>query len=506
MYKISQPQIQYTDYIMWQKEKLSKEILFNQMSYWKKKLGGTLPVLNLKTDKKRPELVTYKGGIIQFTLDTETTEKLRQLGKRYRSTLYMVLLAIYKTVLYRYTGQEDIIIGSPIAGRGHPQIENIIGCFVNTLVMRTQLNGDMEFGKFLEEVRTTSLEAFSNSNIPFDSLVSELNPKRDITRSPVFQAMMTMQDKPCNLMDLPALSVSDAGVINDLAPYDLSVIIWVEKNETTFYVEYYADIFEEETISKLMEHYTNILYSVLDNPQQKLKDIPMLSKDEEEYLISRWNIGTNALKMDKALKDAVCNQAIEYGVDVEKVKIFVLDNNYKPVPPRSMGKLYFAIKGDRNETCVDNLYDDGINNILYCTGKDVYHMNDNIVYMDEAIKIEEPEKDEKVYLQPRNEIEKTLVKIWSDVLKRDQISTMDSFFDIGGNSMLLVEVASKISQHLSKELQVMDLFKYPTISSLAGFLNKEKEDKPQLNNGNQRAQKQMEAMNRMNLLRKNKKN
>ena len=499
LYKLARPEIQYTDYILWQKEKLNQDVLAKQLSYWKEKLSGNLPVLNLKEDKKRPELVTYKGGIIQFTLDATTTERLRQLGKKYRSTLYMVLLAIYKTVLYRYTGQEDIIIGSPIVGRGYPQIENVIGCFVNTLVMRTKFKGNMKFSEFLQEVRTTCLEAFENSNVPFDRLVSELNPKRDISRSPVFQAMMTMQDKPLNLMDLPGLEVSDAGVINDLAPYDLSVIIWVENNKTTFYVEYYKDAFDEETISRLMRHYRNILYSVLENPSQTLDEIPILSKEEEDAIIEGWNSGENALVLDQTVKDAVRDQVEKWGIDIKCAKVFILDNNHKPVPAGSVGKLYLAGKGNRTEDCIHNPYDEKDNILLYFTNKNVYYSKDRIVYLDNYLEEDSVVKEE-VAIKPYSEIEKTLIKIWSEVLKVEDISKTKSFFDMGGNSIMLVEVVNKINQYLSKQLQVMDLFKYPTISSLAGFLLESKDDNPKPEN-NERVKKQLESMNRIRRIR-----
>ncbi|HEY0169964.1 MAG TPA: condensation domain-containing protein, partial [Pyrinomonadaceae bacterium] len=188
--------VQYADFAEWQREWLRGGVLEGQLAYWKAKLGGELPVMELPTDRPRPPVPSFRGGFESFKLSKEVTEGLKGLSHRAGGTLFMTLLAAYKLLLYRHTGQEDILIGSPVANRNRVETEDLIGFFVNTLMLRTSLAGDPTFTGLLGRVRKTAVEAYAHQDLPFEKIVEELHPQRDLSRNPLFQVLLALQNAP----------------------------------------------------------------------------------------------------------------------------------------------------------------------------------------------------------------------------------------------------------------------------------------------------------------------
>ena len=281
--------IQYADFAVWQREWLQGEVLDTQLSYWKQQLEGAPPVLELPTDYPRPAIETFRGGKISTEIPKSLTEALKAMSRREGATLFMTLMAGFQTLLYRYTGQEDVVVGSPIANRNRTEIEGLIGFFVNELVLRADLSGNPSFRELLSRVREAALGAYAHQDLPFEKLVKELQPQRDISRNPLFQVALVNQNAPSERLDLPGLKVTPVEVDTDTAKFDLSLHLWEEADGLKGRWEYGADLFDAATIVRMAGHYNNLLEAVVRDPDQRLSELPILSAQESHQMLVEWN-------------------------------------------------------------------------------------------------------------------------------------------------------------------------------------------------------------------------
>jgi amino acid adenylation domain-containing protein len=281
--------IQYADYAVWQREWLTGEVLETQLSYWREQLAGAAPLLNLPTDHPRPLVQTYRGASELFAVPESLVEALRKLSKREGVTLFMTLLAAFKTLLYRYTNQQDILVGTGIGSRGDMETENLIGIFVNMLVLRTDLSRDPRFNELLQRVREVTLGAYAHQDIPFERLVEELHPERGMSHTPFFQVMLLLQNAPAVELGLPGLSLSLSGVETNISKYDLVIELKEEQAGISGRVEYSTDLFEAETIQRLLGHFKTLLESIAADPEQRLSALPLLTETERLQVLSEWN-------------------------------------------------------------------------------------------------------------------------------------------------------------------------------------------------------------------------
>ncbi|HXQ72673.1 MAG TPA: MupA/Atu3671 family FMN-dependent luciferase-like monooxygenase, partial [Pyrinomonadaceae bacterium] len=278
--------IQYGDYARWQREWLQGEVLEQQLGYWREQLAE-LPVLQIPADHTRPAVQTYKGSHHRFSIPLEDTQKLKDLSQQEGATLFMVLLAAFQLLLSRYSGQEDIVVGTAIAGRNRAETEKLIGCFVNTLVMRTDLSGGPTFRELVRRVREVCLGAYAHQDVPFEKLVEELQPERDLSRSPLFQTMFILQNTTVKEQQSSgALDMSSMGSETNTAQYDL-VLTMIDDGQGT--LEYNTDLFEAETVSRMCRHFQRLLAELAADPQQKIARVPMLSEAEREQILVAWN-------------------------------------------------------------------------------------------------------------------------------------------------------------------------------------------------------------------------
>ncbi|HEY9767122.1 MAG TPA: amino acid adenylation domain-containing protein [Coleofasciculaceae cyanobacterium] len=279
--------IQYKDFVYWQRQQL-EENFHQHLDYWREKLKDAPPLLQLPTDKPRLSVQSYQGRCQSWEISSSLTKQLQSLAQSEGVTLFMLLLAAFKTLLYRYTGQEDIIVGSPIANRNHEQLKGLIGFFVNTLVLRSNLAGNPNFSELLSQIRQVALEAYVHQDLPFDKLVEALQPVRDLSYTPVFQVMFALQDAP-QLATIPSLILSEYKVDSQIAQFDLSVSI--EKKDKTLIAtfEYNTDLFDDATITRMVSHYQNLLEGIVFNPQLRLSELPLLSDKEKQQLLVDWN-------------------------------------------------------------------------------------------------------------------------------------------------------------------------------------------------------------------------
>lgn len=281
--------IQYADFAVWQRQWLQGEVLDTQLTYWKKQLSGNLPVLQLPTDHPRPRVQTFRGARRSFSLSTDLTEALKALSQKEEATLFMTLLAAFKTLLYRYTSQADILVGSPIANRNRTEVEGLIGFFVNTLVLRTDLSGNPTFRELLRRVRQVTWDAYDHQDLPFEKLVDELQPERDLSYSPLFQVKFMLENAPKVDLILSGLTLSSLHLENATAKLDLSLDMYQTASGLMGVFEYNTDLFEEATINQLVEHFRNVLSGIVNNPEQPLSELPLLTAAEQRQLLVEWN-------------------------------------------------------------------------------------------------------------------------------------------------------------------------------------------------------------------------
>ncbi|MCY9381592.1 amino acid adenylation domain-containing protein [Bacillus inaquosorum] len=283
--------IQYKDYAVWQEGFKKGDVYQTQEAYWLKQLEGELPVLDLPADYTRPPVRSFAGDKVSFTLDQEAASGLHKLARENGSTLYMVLLAAYTAFLSRLSGQEDIIVGSPIAGRPHKDFEPILGMFVNTLALRTRPEGGKPFVEYLQEVRDTALEAYEHQDYPFEELVDKLGVTRDMSRNPLFDAMLVVQNNDHQPLHLHDLQMKPSQVSHLVSKFDLTLQASEGDGNIHFHFEYSTALFEKTTIERWASHLTNVLNIIVKNPEVTLNHIDILTQEERNQLLNEFNTG-----------------------------------------------------------------------------------------------------------------------------------------------------------------------------------------------------------------------
>ena len=279
--------IQYADFSVWQREWLQGKKLEEQLTFWKEQLKD-IATLELSTDHPRPSVQTFHGATHTVQLPQDLKEALQGLSRKEGVTLFMTLLTAFQGLLHRYTGQDDIVVGTPIANRNREEIEGLIGFFVNTLVMRTDTSGNPVFRELLKQVRKSALDAYAHQDLPFEKLIMELKPERDLSRNPIFQVMFTLQNVPSTL-ELPALKVNRIWIEDSRTKFDLEVDLseTMEGLKCTF--AYNTDLFDRSTIERMGGHYQMILEGIAANPDQRLSELPLLTEAERYKLLVEWN-------------------------------------------------------------------------------------------------------------------------------------------------------------------------------------------------------------------------
>jgi amino acid adenylation domain-containing protein len=294
--------IQYADYAVWQRQRLQGEILKSQLGYWKEQLSA-IPVLRLPTDRPRPAIQSYEGAKETLVFSETLSDQLKALSRSTGVTLFMTLLAAFQTLLYRYTGQEDIAVGSPIAGRTRSETEGLIGFFVNTLVLRTDLSGDPSFRELLARVRAIAIGAYERQDVPFEKLVEELNPERNLGQTPLFQVMFALQSVPVETLEIPSLTVSSVEIDRHTTKFDLFLAVSEEPRGLEVRAEYSTDLFDAATIERMLSHFRTLLDGIVANPEQRISELPILTEAEKHQLLVEWNNTAIAHPKDKCIHE-----------------------------------------------------------------------------------------------------------------------------------------------------------------------------------------------------------
>jgi amino acid adenylation domain-containing protein/non-ribosomal peptide synthase protein (TIGR01720 family) len=302
--------MQYADYALWQREWLSGERLQSELSWWEQQLSDVSPA-ELPTDFPRPKVQTYCGARRSVLISPHLLESVTELAHKENSTVFMLLLAVFKVLMFRYTNQADLTIGTPVAGRNQEELEPLIGFFVNTLVLRTTITGQPAFREFLHQVRETSLGAYAHQNLPFEKLVEELPSQADRGRTPFFQAMFALEDTLLREVILPGLEVSPLELETQSAQFDLTVAIRESLEGLHVSFRYNTDLFEAATIERMMRHFQQLLSGIVTYSVQPISEIPLLSDEERRQILLDWNQTKHTYSAHQTLLDLLEQQAKE---------------------------------------------------------------------------------------------------------------------------------------------------------------------------------------------------
>ncbi|MDB9349996.1 amino acid adenylation domain-containing protein [Nodularia spumigena] len=302
--------IQYSDYAAWQRQWLQGEILEKQINYWKNQLGDISPLLELPTDYPRPAQQSYRGDRYIYSLSPQLTAAVNAFSQQQGVSLYMTLLATLSILLSRYSRQNDLCIGSPIANRNHSQTEGLIGFFVNTLVMRQQIKPDQSFIEFLQQTRQTCLDAYAHQDVAFDVLVEKLHPERSMSYNPLFQVMLALENNQSPDLDVSGLDMELLGVKSAIAKFDLTLLVTESDNQLNCTWEYATDLFARVTIQRMAEHFAVLLKGIIDHPHQSIKTLSLMTATEL-LQIQRWNQTQTDYPKDKTFVDLFAEQVVK---------------------------------------------------------------------------------------------------------------------------------------------------------------------------------------------------
>jgi amino acid adenylation domain-containing protein len=303
--------LQYSDFSEWQRDTLRGEALERQLAYWRRQLAG-LPALELPADRPRPAHPSYRGDKERFTIPAVLVTSLRELARARGATLYMTLLAAFQVLLLRYAGQEDVAVGAPIAGRKRTEIEGLIGFFVNTLVMRGDLSGNPTFSKLLTRTRERAIDAYSHQDLPFEKLVEELRPERDLSRNPLFQVMFSLENAPESEPKLPGLAITRLPLPRDTAKFDLTLSLTGSDGALEGAFEFSTDLFDASTIARMAGHFRQLLEGIAADPERGIAELPMLTAAELHQLQVQWNDTASDYPKDRCIPDLFHEQAARH--------------------------------------------------------------------------------------------------------------------------------------------------------------------------------------------------
>lgn len=295
--------IEYKDFAVWQQSEEQKLKIDTQKSFWLKTFEEEVPVLELPTDYPRPQDRKYLGDTYQFDLDGKSTNRLKQLADKYDITLFMLMLAIYKVLLRKLCGQEDVVVGVPVSGRQHADLDNIIGMFVNTLPIRNVASGDLAFSDFLASLKDNAIEAFENQAYPYEALIDDLKLERGTTHNPLFDAMFVFENFETSVFDISDLTIQPYRLPRQISKFDLSLEVAEDNGSMMLNFEYSTELFKRDTIIRFASYLVNIVDVIISDDYIKIADIDMISMTEQNLLIHEFNHRKLAYPSDKNVRD-----------------------------------------------------------------------------------------------------------------------------------------------------------------------------------------------------------
>jgi hypothetical protein len=459
--------IQYADFSVWQQDWLQGEALEKQLGYWKEQLGGKLPVLKLPTARPRPAVQTFNGARRQIDWPAGLVEGLKDLSAKTRTTLFMTLLGGFQTLLHRYTGQHEIIVGSGIANRNRIETEALIGYFVNVLALRTDLSGDPSFRQLLERVREVTLGAYAHQDLPFEKLIEELQPVRDLSRPPLFQVMLVLQNTPHQALQLPGLKLELMDIESHTAKMDLTIMLTETERGLTGWLEYNTDLFDAAMAQTMVENLETLLRGVVHNPDQKLSELPISDGAEQEKFGGR----ISAVKIEAALGEHGAVEAAlvvaldgERGIE-ERLVAYIVPAEGRSVSP-----------GELRALAQEKLPEHMIPDAFVLLDELPLTPDGGVDWAALPPPTETESEADSAFVAPRTPTEEAVASVWKEVLELSRIGIHHKFFDIGGDSLKVVRVSLMLNEFYPDALTVVDLFKHNTIASISARIDEAHSD------------------------------
>ncbi|MBG6151653.1 amino acid adenylation domain-containing protein, partial [Aquimarina sp. EL_43] len=365
---LSELPLQYSDYSIWQRKFIEGDILEDQLSYWEDKLGGVTP-LSLPTDYARPSIQSYEGSSVSLTLNADLSSMLSELCTDEGATLYMVLLSAFKVLLSRYSGQEDICVGSPIANRIQSELENMIGFFVNTLALRSDLGGNPSFKEVLGSVKETTLDAYDHQLAPFEEVVDKIIATRDMSMSPLFQVMFTLQNTPeVRDSDLDNIRTSPYDLEETTSQFDLTLTAIEEQGGISLSMTYCTALFDKDTVARMLVHYKELLNSIVKDITLPVQALSMITDQEREELLYKFNDTVVAYPHDKSIIDLFKEQ-VEKNPDAVAIVDEDVKVTYKELDERSNQLAhYLRLEGVQEKSRLGLLYERGVDMVISMIG------------------------------------------------------------------------------------------------------------------------------------------
>jgi amino acid adenylation domain-containing protein len=481
--------IQYADFAVWQRQWLAGEVLEAQLAYWKQELAGAPSALELPTDRPRPAVQTHRGASHPVRLPRALSNALLVLSRQEGVMLFMTLLAAFQTLLFRYTGQEDIVVGSPIAGRTRAETEALIGLFVNTLVLRTRLSGELTFRELLGRVREMTLRAYAHQDVPFEKLVEELMSERDLARSPLFQVMFVLQNVPMPALPSGELRLTPVEVERTTAKFDLTLSLAETEGQIQGALEYSTDLFDPATIERMARHYQTLLEGIVAAPERRLWETPLLAAEERHQLLAVWSETKVAYPEGRWIHELFETPAeAPIGRGTADARLYVLDAHRQLVPIGVPGELCIGgaavVRGylNRSELTEARFLPDPFSHEpgaqMYTTGDQCrWTPSATLEYLgrvDQQVRAALPAPDVSAtagkYAAPRDAVEEQLCAVFAATLRVPRVGIHDNFFHLGGHSLLATQLVNRVESVLGRELPLRALFETPTVAELSSRL------------------------------------
>lgn len=465
--------LQYTDFAVWQRTKFSKTVLPSQLSWWRDRLQAQPSALELPTDHPRPAIQSLRGGIEQASFSIPLVAQVERISRGYGATTFMTLLATFLVLLYRYTNQEDIWIGTPIANRAWADVEGMIGFFANTLVLRTAISEKISFAELLGRVRETALSAYAHQDVPFENLVNELAPPRDLSRSPLFQVLFSLQSERTGPLELSSnVSLSPLLADTGMTKLDLSLALWTTPDGTlTAGIKYSLDLFESTTIRRMLDHFAELLTGAITAPQAAIGTLPLLfGGDRQQVLVH--SVKTHGFRVEPSEIEAVLEShpGVQEAVVVSRENLLGTRRLVAFVVP---GTSYILTATELQRTLQARLPEHMVPSAFVQLRELPLTASGKIDR--DALPFPEPlrSRDEDKFTAPRTAIEDQVARIWMELLNINQIGAYDSFFDLGGNSLNSLALIERIRNEFGVSLSVRAIFDAPKLCDFAALIEQE---------------------------------
>ena len=301
--------IQYSDYAIWERGRPGSQAE-GQMQYWKERLSGSSQSIEMPTDRARPAVASYRGASKEIKIEESVSRGLKELSRREGATLYMAVLAGFKVLLHRYSGQEDIVVGTPVAGRLQRETEGLIGLFANTLVIRSKLRAESSYKELLKEVKEAVIEGYVNQEVAFEKLVEQMQPQRDLSRSPLFQVMFELQNEAKEAREFAGLEMRAMAIDTGTAKFDLLLSMTQREEALTGVLEYSTDLYDESTISRMVGHLETLFSAIVREPDRAIGSLEMLSEAEQRQITQEWNQRQKEYSSSQCIHELIEQQAV----------------------------------------------------------------------------------------------------------------------------------------------------------------------------------------------------